>query len=133
MTGENEIGEREHIEILRAWGTPTSIWAADKLESLSERVLELPPEALRVLDEMSDEVGYSAATIASYCGLTEQRVRRWQQAFQMLGLAEFGTLHDLDGEGLRGRGYWLNATGYKLQGAMRRAAITQSPIGGSNG
>jgi hypothetical protein len=111
-----DTAEKARQSFIAAWNT--------RPES---ETLTVPPEGCLVLEQMSDEVGYSAATIASYVGLDERRVRKWQQALHTLGLAEFGTLHDLDGEGLRGRGYWLNDAGYKLRTAL--AKLSHGSVG----
>lgn len=70
---------------------------------------------LAVLDEMSEELGFKLATLATRTGLMDGDVRAIVRTFALRGLAQFGPLYDLGDGTLKGRGYTLTEAGYALQ------------------
>jgi hypothetical protein len=73
-----------------------------------------------ILDRMSDDLSYPFADIAADTGQTVAETRRIIRHFHSIGLTGYGTIFDQDGEGVRGRGYWLLKAGWDLRGAARK-------------
>jgi hypothetical protein len=82
-------------------------------------LLTMETPQLRVLDSMSNDVGYSFGRIADDAYLPESEVRRIIRAFRAGGWANYGVLYNEDEPFMCGSGYWLNRDGYKAQQTMR--------------
>lgn len=75
----------------------------------------LPEKALLVLESMHMDVGYAAATLSSFTGVSEAQVRVIVRAFEAFGWAFKHAFHSEDDNLLRGSGYSLTSEGWALR------------------
>lgn len=83
---------------------------------------ELTNDEIKVIMQMSDEIGIPAAQISADLhyenrndGWTPRKVNKVHRSLREKGYAEFGHLTSEDDNSLQGRGYWLSRKGWLTQ------------------
>lgn len=113
---------------LRDFDALPDCWNARPADDVVEELVKAwAPMAFAVMEQMSDELAYPAASISADVQadggieITEKQALDIMRAFRTLGIADFGPLYDQDSDRVMGRGYWLSGKGYKLRAALANA------------